>query len=272
MEFYYDGFLYTQRTYTSKIIKSKDGKVVEKYESKLDLPNEILDEYNLVKIMLETPENFFYYNVERDKVTINATISKNKSRNIVIPEYIDGKEVLNISTETVMFENVENVIFLCNARNFPVHLFNKNTNLSRIEFGPEMELTKGDFINKKNLKEIIISQKITQIPENFCVGCTNLEKINLENITQICNGAFIYCQKLNVKIPEKIEEIGIKAFYGSGIKNVIFPESLRSLGDFAFAECKKIESILNKSHIKIPSQTFKNANMSLEEIRTDFDR
>lgn len=272
MEFYYDGYLYTQRTETSKIIKSKDGKIIEKFESKLDLPNEILDEYNLVKIMIESPHNFFYYTTERDTITINATISKNKSRNIIIPEFIDGKNIMNFSSESNMFENVEYVVFNNKAKHFPVHLFDKNTNLSRIVFGPEMSLTKGDFINKRNLVEITIPESTIEIPENFCVGCINLEKINLENIIRIYNGAFVSCVKLDVKIPENIEEIGIKAFFETGIKEVVFPETLKKLGNYSFAKCKNIEKILNKSHIQIPVQTFRHSSMTLDEIRTDIDR
>lgn len=259
MEFIYDGYLYSQRTSNSKVLKIKDGIIVDRFESIKELPSEILDEYNLIKIMTETPEKFFYYEKKYNKIEITNSIAKGKSRNIIIPEILEGLPVMDFANETNLFKNAEYVVFLNDARYFPTHLFQENINLRYVKFGKEMKLSKGDFIYKKNLETIIIPENATEIPENFCYGCSSLKNINLDNITKIKNAAFCKCINLDVEIPENIEEIGIKGFYNSGIKNIFLPKTLKKIGDYAFAECKQIEFIY-RNHIEIPPNLFLNSS------------
>lgn len=258
MRFYFDGYLYEQRTPTSKILKKYNDKIVERYETAKDLPPEVLQEYDLINIMTKTPEKFFYYEMKYNNVEINASIAKEKSRNIIIPATLDGYPVTSFSGESNIFQNAESVIFLNKSTYFPTHLFNKNTNLRHVIFGQDMKLVKGDFINKKNLETIVIPEKATEIPENFCLGCVNLTTINLENITKIGNAAFSKCKNLNVELPEKLEEIGIKAFYDSGLENIFFPKTIKKVGSYAFAECERVKFIL-KGDIDLPDNVFKNS-------------
>ena len=101
MKFYYNDYLYTQRTPTSKILCFDiNDNLLIKYNDIKDLPSEIYYEYLNVKNMEEYPEKVFDF-IENftDGITINS-IPKN-TQNLIIPETINGKYVTkseNINT------------------------------------------------------------------------------------------------------------------------------------------------------------------------------
>ena len=157
--------------------------------------------------------------------------------------------------------NRKNLIYLLHNRILFFSVCNNQQTHHKVItiLGIKLSLKSNRLIYKKNLETIIIPENATEIPENFCYGCSSLKNINLDNITKIKNAAFCKCINLDVEIPENIEEIGIKGFYNSGIKNIFLPKTLKKIGDYAFAECKQIEFIY-RNHIEIPPNLFLNSS------------
>ena len=82
--------------------------------------------------------------------------------------------------------------------------------------------------------------KITTIPAQAFVACTNLTHINLPvGITSINAEAFRGCSKLTIMdIPQGVTTIGDKAFYNCGsVTEITIPSSVTSIGTSSFEGC-----------------------------------
>lgn len=83
------------------------------------------------------------------------------------------------------------------------------------------------FFGCKTIKEVVVTDTITEIPERAFAFCGNLEKITLHNgIKEIETQAFMSCGKLlTITIPKKTTYIGYSAFAGcSSLTSVVFEE------------------------------------------------
>ena len=91
-------------------------------------------------------------------------------------------------------------------------------------------------------KEIIFSSKMESVPEAFCRGAVNLEKVTLpEGLKTIGSWAFSGCPNLKmITLHEGLEEIGYEAFRDSGLQSLTFPDSLKTVGDFAIYGCAEL--------------------------------
>lgn len=71
------------------------------------------------------------------------------------------------------------------------------------------------FYNCKNLKEITLSNSITEIDKSAFKSCINLTKINFPfSLTIIREHAFFFCKNLKeMNIPNSLTNIGYSAFY-----------------------------------------------------------
>ena len=96
------------------------------------------------------------------------------------------------------------------------------------------------------LTKLNIAAPITALPDEMAKGCAALSEVTLPpTVTSIGNGSFANCGALRaIGFPATLLEIGDKAFYNSGLTAVQLGNSgaLASVGDFAFAECKHLES------------------------------
>ncbi|ADU24004.1 leucine-rich repeat protein [Ruminococcus albus] len=145
------------------------------------------------------------------------------------------------------------------------------------------EFGKRIFTDCKNLKDVVLPDGITIIPESTfenCIGiesiilpddlitieknafkgCTNLTEINApDSLTTIKNSAFMNCSKLK-KTPcsESTVSIEFAAFRNcTGLESVSFSNSPTSIGSYAFAGCEKLEYIsIPDSVEKIDSDAF----------------
>ena len=120
-----------------------------------------------------------------------------------------------------------------------------------------------------NLKCVVISDGIRQMPDEMFMGCEELSEITLpKELKKIPNGFFKGCSNLkHVIIPETVEKIGSSAFQNSGMEDIIIPENVRSISSDAFKECKSLKRIIFKSKHKsaFPELNFKGCKV-LEEI------
>ena len=119
----------------------------------------------------------------------------------------------------------------------------------------------------KNVKNVVISDSITLIPEYAFSSYKNLTSVEIPwNVSKI-NGAFKDFSALKtVKFKSKftffserpIKEIGEKAFYGcSSLTEIKIPKSVTEIGEEAFYGCSSLTEInIPKSVIKIGARAF----------------
>ena len=91
---------------------------------------------------------------------------------------------------------------------------------------------------KDSIETIVLGDGVTEIPENFANGCTQLKSISLPDaLTSVPNGAFINCTKLaEVSISEKskLTSIGNSAFLNTALTQIYIPKNVTSIGVSAF--------------------------------------
>ncbi len=116
---------------------------------------------------------------------------------------------------------------------------------------------------------LIFDGKITTIPENAFVSCTNLTWIDLPfTVTKISNGAFNGCSNIKeLTLPASITSLGVAfencggklyvncrlnyganysssgRFYKSLFTDVIIADGIDRIGEFVFADCEKLTNI-----------------------------
>lgn len=75
-------------------------------------------------------------------------------------------------------------------------------------------ISNGSFMGQHNLKEVIISAALTEIPAEAFSGCSALSRIDIpEGVISIGSEAFANCTSLReIKLPESLQQIASKAF------------------------------------------------------------
>ena len=93
---------------------------------------------------------------------------------------------------------------------------------------------------KSAVKEVEMSEGVTEIPDNCFYGCWALTSVKVpDSVKRIGSNAFSNCTALNtsIHIPASLEEIGSYAFYRYKMGDRIeLPVSARLLGEGAFRE------------------------------------
>ena len=98
--------------------------------------------------------------------------------------------------------------------------FLKDVNVDKIIFSPHVYSLSPHAFSGSDVKEIVLNNNITNIPENAFFNCKNLKSINLNDyITSIHKHAFYGCKSLeSIYIGSSVCEIENGAFACSGIK------------------------------------------------------
>lgn len=93
-------------------------------------------------------------------------------------------------------------------------------------------------------KEIILSEKMSYIPDNCFRNCKNLKEITIpDSVARVNDGAFSGCEKLEkVNLGDKLCYLGMKVFEGTKIKDIYIGSEMLVL-DGAFAGCDTLENI-----------------------------
>lgn len=119
------------------------------------------------------------------------------------------------------------------------------------EYTPDVELyipTGNELYKNVNpsLKEVILPDSLTEIPDRCFRGCSSIETIKLpEHLEHIHNDAFQHCSALkSIEFPNSVYSIDFYAFYGCfSLTEVTFPSSLEYLGTNSFEYCTSLEKV-----------------------------
>ncbi len=99
---------------------------------------------------------------------------------------------------------------------------------------------------KAKLKEVVIGDNVSSIPDNAFKGCTSLTSVPIPaSVTSIGSSAFSGCTSLtSVTIPASVTSIGDYAFSSCGsLTSVTIPNSVTSIGEYAFYGCTSLKSV-----------------------------
>jgi len=140
------------------------------------------------------------------------------------------------------------------------------TNLKRIDLSGITLLGNGGFFDCFKLKEIILSEAITEIPDNFCRRCQSLEKVDLSHVKVIGTNAFSGCSNLNAgSLSAKIYQY---AFEGTAIRHLEIKD-ISKVYEGAYRCCDKLESVTISGNGGIPDRLFsecdKLKNVTIDE-------
>lgn len=157
----------------------------------------------------------------------------NPTKEISIPEKIDGKKVTSIGN---------NAFKCCNL-------------LKSIKIPDGItRIGKDAFYECIFLESINIPNGITEIYSETFMECRRLTSINIPNgVTKIGFRAFDWCDKLeSITIPDSVEIIGGKAFGScSSLKSIKIPERVTEIGFQAFEDCSSLKSIKIPKNVAI---------------------
>ena len=149
-------------------------------------------------------ETWRYANVEGG---IELTLYTGTDTEIVIPEKVDGKNVVKIGD----------------------YLFGQSNS------NPNTTITKVDMSKAINLKTIV---------DNAFFGCSSLTSITIPNsVTSIGNSAFSNSGLTSITIPNSVTSIGNSVFRDCALTSITIPNSVISIGHNAFSGCGTLASI-----------------------------
>ena len=82
--------------------------------------------------------------------------------------------------------------------------------------------------------------------------CTSLKNIIIpESVAVIGSGCFYLCESLvSINIPKGVTKIGAKTFQGTSLVNVELPAGITYVGDYAFAYCQNLKKVVLPSTLK----------------------
>jgi len=201
----------------------------------------------------EKNADYKYMNVKKG-VTIKKYIGK--SKNVIIPEKIDGKTVVGIEKkafyenkkinmvkmpDTIKYidysafskcSNLKKVVLSKNLEEIGMYAF-KKTAIVSVKIPDKVEsLYYATFDKCKKLKSVKLGENVESI-DTYCFrNCTNLKDICLENVKRIGSCAFANNKKIKGKLVLKdAVKIEDEAFYGcTSVTEVEFSPSLEVLG------------------------------------------
>ena len=184
----------------------------------------------------------------------------------------DSLETLTLGSENVWFgkdygsyydgtsmENLKHVILLDTVKKV---LNGSSESIETVDMGNGVEeLGEGAFYRCRNLKSVILSGNLTEIPDQTFKECTSLEEIEIpDGVTHIGILTFFSCSKLKkVELPGSLKTIGSAAFrYCTALKEIELPEGLEKIEKRAFT-CTELETVTIPSTVStIGEHAFEN--------------
>ncbi len=164
----------------------------------------------------------FTYEEAKDGITITGYTGKAKK--VIIPDMINGTEVISIGNKA----------------------FWECTSLTGVTI-PEGVTSIGDraFEDCTSLTSVTIPEGVTSIGNDAFSLCGNLTSISLpKSLTSIGSYGFSGTDLTSITIPENVRSIGCEAFFlCDKLKKVVLPEGITRISSKTFAMCSNLTSI-----------------------------
>ena len=189
--------------------------------------------------------------VTLDDGTLEIKSYGGKSKNIVIPETINGVSVSSIGNSAFadIFEEklIESVVIPDRVKRIGSYAFSSCVALKSVSFGANVEsIGNSAFSGCSKLESVILPEKLTVIEGAAFNVCSSLKSINIhDNIKEIGGSAFYGCDSLEtVTIGKGVTYIDMFAFGEcTSLTSVVIPENVSMLDEYAFSGCTKLENV-----------------------------
>lgn len=194
-------------------------------------------------------EGNFEYTLDSNGVTITKYTGSESE--VVIPEQIDGKDVVTIGINAFYgCSDLINIKISDSVTKIDNGAFSECKDLTSITIPDSVtKIGDGAFSGCRGLVSITIPNGVTEIGYEVFERCSGLTSIIIpDSVTKIDDESFIGCNSLtSITIPNSVTEIGNFAFCGcSGFTSITIPDSITEIEDFVFCECSSL------TNIKIP--------------------
>lgn len=142
------------------------------------------------------------------------------------PEFVWAETIIISLSEG--YEDTENIVIPSECTNI---MGNFGTKIKTVNFSNASSL---ETIDNGVFKE--------------CVGLTNIDLSGCTSLTTIGANAFYGCSAVeSVILPTNLHNIGSNAFAETQITEIILTEGITSIGDKAFANCTKLEKVVDNA-------------------------
>ena len=164
---------------------------------------------------------------------------------LVIPEWIDGKQVRRIANHAFKGSPFRKISIPDSVTDIGSGAFSFCAKLDSIKI-PEgvKKINKNMLMSCSSLTHVVLSSKTQKIGEMAFAGCTALKKIELpESVECIEDGAFVTTQIETLITPQALTTIGTGAFVECvQLTNVVFMGENITIGANAFCDCTHLTS------------------------------
>jgi len=178
------------------------------------------------------------------------------TKNIVIPNNINGFPVVEIGSKVFLEKGIRTVILPNTLRIIGDQAFHKN-NISKIDI-PFGVTTIGEWaFARNNITEVIIPNSVTTIKHSAFL-LNKLTSISIPNsVTLLGDGAFACNNISSFSIPKHFKRIPDSLFYENSLKEVIIYDNIEYILSQAFWK-NKIETVVISNNVKeISSSSFR---------------
>ena len=195
----------------------------------------------IVNYGIEMQNSDYVYTINEVGITLKRYIGTGKD--IVIPQSIDGRDVVSIGQDC----------------------FSDNKEILSVELSGKLKAIQSfAFYRCDKLSMLVIKNGLKVIGRSAFAHCTALEAVTLpESVVQIGECAFANCVELKTVSFTGQRELQIEAaaFSETAIEKIILPEGTTTISNAAFINCKKLKEVyLPNSVSSIKSNAFKKSS------------
>ena len=210
------------------------------------------------------PNIYHGYDLYYDGKVIDTEPAENEilmlfGKNSIQPTFTRYKEGFPINT--VLPDDIENydeIMEYINSIKSKYTIFN----VREITISDGVtNISKEAFYKCSTLEKVSIGNSVTHIDEDAFFGCTSLTEVIIPNsVTELGETCFRNCTSLkNITFGTGLTAIPYRAFYNcENLTSISFPENIKSVGREAFGDCNRITEIHINAPISLSSYTFGN--------------
>lgn len=187
-----------------------------------------------------TKDNIVYKVTSTNPNTVEVTVSKDASGDVVIPDTVTNGNteysVTAIGDTAFNFNKLTSVKIGDNVITIGNYAFSNNYFLANVNIGNNVKTIGEGAFSNNNLTSVTIPNSVTAIGGYAFYFNNRLTSVTIgTNVTTIGDSAFLFCDLTSVTIPSSVTAIGESAFEDNQLMSVVIPDNVKTIGDFAFA-------------------------------------
>lgn len=237
---------------------SENGVIKAKKQGTVDIIATVGKSSYVCKLTVKakrTDEQKYSYTMKADGAAI--TKYKGFSANIVVPDTLGGKPVVEIGANVFHGKNITSVKLPATIKRIGESAFAKCKRMSSINLPIGLEeIGFSAFTGCTGLTSLVLPDSVTKIDKLAFSGCINLTSFNIpKGVTVLEAKTFHGCRGLqNVVIPEGVTMMWEDVFAGcTGLTEVVLPNTLGVIRNRAFYGCKNLTSVTVPASVKYMS-------------------